>query len=94
MMTSRLPVTVGLIQDAVRGDRSQPLNTTIASIREAAAQGARIICLKELFNAPYFCKSLKQEYFDFAEPIPGPIRRKITSGLRKSSRSLNCGRKE
>jgi len=70
-MTSRPPVTVGLIQDAASGDRSQPLSTTIARIRDAATQGARIICLKELFNAPYFCKSLKQEYFDFAEPIPG-----------------------
>ena len=70
-MTRRPPVTVGLIQDALGGDRSQPLSTTIASIRDAATQGARIICLKELFNAPYFCKSLKQEYFDFAEPIPG-----------------------
>ncbi|MFN8582624.1 MAG: agmatine deiminase family protein [Gemmatimonadaceae bacterium] len=30
------------------------------------------MCLQELFNAPYFCKSLKMEWFDIAEPIPGP----------------------
>ena len=41
-------------------------------MREAAARGAQIICLKELFNAPYFCKSQKCERFDIAEPIPGP----------------------
>ena len=61
-------VTIGLIQDAVTGDQTQTLTATIARIREAAGRGAQIICLKELFNAPYFCKSLKQEYFNFAEP--------------------------
>ena len=30
------------------------------------------MCLKELFNAPYFCKSQKCERFDIAESIPGP----------------------
>jgi N-carbamoylputrescine amidase len=70
-MPSRPPVTIGLIQDSVDGDPMQALASTIARIREAAAQGAQVICLKELFNAPYFCKSLKQEYFNLAEPIPG-----------------------
>jgi N-carbamoylputrescine amidase len=41
-------------------------------IRDAAAKGAQIICLKELFNSRYFAKALKQEYFNLAEPIPGP----------------------
>ena len=68
---SRAPFTVALIQDAVAGDSAQTLAATVARIREAAARGAQIICLKELFNAPYFCKSLKQEYFNLAEPIPG-----------------------
>jgi N-carbamoylputrescine amidase len=67
----RAPFTVALIQDAVTGDPTQSLTATIARIREAASKGAQIICLKELFNAPYFCKSLRQEYFNLAEPIPG-----------------------
>jgi N-carbamoylputrescine amidase len=71
-MPTRPPVTIALIQDAVTGDAAQTQATTIASIREAASKGAQIICLKELFNAPYFCKSLKQEYFGLAETIPGP----------------------
>ncbi len=71
-MSTRPPVTIALVQDAASGDPAQTLATTIGHIREAAAKGARIICLKELFNAPYFCKSLKQEYFNLAEPIPGP----------------------
>ncbi len=67
----RPPFVVALIQDAVTGDPTLSLATTIARIREAASEGAEIICLKELFNAPYFCKSLKHESFDLAEPIPG-----------------------
>jgi N-carbamoylputrescine amidase len=35
-------------------------------------RGAQIVCLKELFNAPYFCKAEDSRRFDLAEPIPGP----------------------
>jgi N-carbamoylputrescine amidase len=71
-------VTVGLIQDAVTGDQSATLADTITRIREAAKRGAQVICLKELFNAPYFCKKLKQEYFNYAEPLPGPTTAEFT----------------
>jgi N-carbamoylputrescine amidase len=71
-MTVSSTFTVGLIQMAVTGDRAATLATAIVRIREAAARGAQIISLQELFNAPYFCKSLKLEHFDIAEPIPGP----------------------
>jgi N-carbamoylputrescine amidase len=70
-MATRPIVTIGLIQDAVAGSPADQLTATIARVRDAAAQGAQIVCLKELFNAPYFCKALRQEYFDYAEPIPG-----------------------
>ena len=66
------PFTVGLIQDSASPDMRATIDASIARIREAAALGAQIICLKELFNAPYFCKSQKSERFDIAEPIPGP----------------------
>ena len=70
-MTSR-PFTVGIIQDSASSDASATVEASITRIRQAAALGAQIICLKELFNAPYFCKSQKCERFDIAEPIPGP----------------------
>jgi len=62
-----VPFTVGIIQDP-----AATVDTAEAGVREAAKRGAQIICLKELFNAPYFCKSQKTERFDLAEPIPGP----------------------
>jgi N-carbamoylputrescine amidase len=70
-MTTR-PFTVGIIQDSASSDMAATLEASVAHVREAAARGAQIICLKELFNAPYFAKSQKFERFDIAEPIPGP----------------------
>jgi N-carbamoylputrescine amidase len=66
------PFTVGIIQDSASDDAAATVAASVERIREAAARGAQVICLKELFNAPYFCKSQKCERFDLAEPIPGP----------------------
>ena len=71
------PFTVGIIQDSASSDTSATLLASVARIREAASRGAQIICLKELFNAPYFCKSQKTERFDIAETIPGPTTKKM-----------------
>ena len=68
----RSPFTVAIIQDAASDDAAATVAATVERVRDAAARGAQIICLKELFNAPYFCKSQKCERFDLAEPIPGP----------------------
>src|SRR5438874_10464160 len=64
--------TVGLIQESVANDVQKNVERAVARVREAADRGAQIVCLQELFNAPYFCKSQKHERFDLAEPIPGP----------------------
>lgn len=66
------PVTIGLIQEAVTSDIAANVERAVERVREAAGRGAQIICLQELFNAPYFCKAQKAERFDIAEPIPGP----------------------
>ncbi len=44
----------------------------MARIREAAARGARLICLPELFRTRYFCQREDASFFDLAEPVPGP----------------------
>src|SRR3954462_973263 len=69
---SHQPFTVGIIQDAASNDTKANVELSIQRVREAAQRGAQIICLKELFNAPYFCKSQQCERFDIAEAIPGP----------------------
>jgi N-carbamoylputrescine amidase len=69
---SNAPFTIGIIQDHATGDRQENLARAERLVRDAAARGAQIICLKELFDALYFCKSQQSDRFDLAEPIPGP----------------------
>jgi N-carbamoylputrescine amidase len=69
---SAAPFTVGLIQDSASIDAGAAVDATVDRVREAARRGAQIVCLKELFNAPYFCKKQVASQFDLAEPIPGP----------------------
>jgi N-carbamoylputrescine amidase len=66
------PFTLGLIQQAVQPTAEATVADAERGIRDAASRGAQIICLQELFNAPYFCKVTDAERFDLAEPIPGP----------------------
>jgi N-carbamoylputrescine amidase len=73
-MLSNMPdkLSIGLVQRRCSLDPEENLAGTIAAIREAAARGARIICLEELFRSQYFCREENHDYFDLAEPIPGP----------------------
>ena len=63
---------IGLIQMTSHNNSGQNLQAAIDSIREAAAKGAQIICLPELFLSNYFCQSENPKNFVLAEPIPGP----------------------
>jgi N-carbamoylputrescine amidase len=66
------PFSIGIIQDRADSDPAANLARATRLVREAAGRGAQIICLKELFNAPYFCKAQHADRFDLAEPLPGP----------------------
>ena len=63
---------MGLIQETASEDRDANVRKAVERAREAASRGAQVICLQELFNAPYFCKTQRTDRFDIAEPIPGP----------------------
>lgn len=63
---------VAIIQQACSEQRQESLKRSIEGIREAGAQGARLILLPELHAGPYFCQTEDTRYFDLAEPIPGP----------------------
>jgi N-carbamoylputrescine amidase len=70
-------VTVGLIQTACSAEPKANLDRTIAAIKRAAKAGAKIICTQELFRSQYFCQSENHDYFQLAEPIPGPTTKKL-----------------
>jgi N-carbamoylputrescine amidase len=69
---STAPFTIGLVQEAVAASKHETVERHARAIREAAGRGAQIVCLQELFDAPYFCKVTDAERFDLAESIPGP----------------------
>ena len=53
-------------------DKSSNVSKTIEKISDAAAKGAQIICLQELFTSLYFCDIEDHDNFLLAEAIPGP----------------------
>ncbi len=63
---------IALIQAKAPENRRTGLETAIVKIRQAAGQGARVVCLQELFLTPYFCQTQNPANFDLAEPVPGP----------------------
>jgi len=65
-------VKVGLVQMSCTANKEQNLQKAIAKVREAAQQGAQIVCLQELFTSLYFCDEENYDNFALAEAIPGP----------------------
>jgi N-carbamoylputrescine amidase len=63
---------LGLIQMRCSINRDENLDRAEAMVREAAARGAKVICLPEIFSSIYFCQVEDHRYFELAEPIPGP----------------------
>lgn len=47
------------------------------AVREAAANGAQIICTQEMCTTLYFCRTQDCAAFDLAEPMPGPWTEKL-----------------
>lgn len=59
-------VTVAATQIACSWDRDETLNKAEKIVRDAAAAGANVILLQELFETPYFCQTHKYEYLHLA----------------------------
>jgi N-carbamoylputrescine amidase len=62
-------VKLGLVQTSCGDDLEANLNKTLGRVRQAASQGASIVCLQELFKSRYFCQVVDNRLFDLAEPV-------------------------
>src|ERR1022692_4524458 len=65
-------VRAALVQTKWTGDKQSMIESNVALAREAASQGAQVLCFQELFYGPYFCQVQDPEYFSYTESIPGP----------------------
>ena len=71
--SSSTPFRIGLIQITCSSDVADNTTRTIDRIRAAAAKGAQVICLQELFYSLYLCQDENPDMFDLAIEIPGPL---------------------
>ena len=62
-------VTVAATQSACTWDIPANLDTAERLVREAAARGAQLVLLQELFATPYFCITQEARHFDLAAPV-------------------------
>ncbi|MDR8391097.1 carbon-nitrogen hydrolase [Aliifodinibius sp. S!AR15-10] len=64
-------VCLGLIQHSCNANPSDNVEKAISLVKRAAKKGAQIVFLQELFNTTYFCQTVDDTHFSWAEPIPG-----------------------
>ncbi|MCB0403358.1 MAG: carbon-nitrogen hydrolase [Bdellovibrionales bacterium] len=62
---------VALLQTVPGPDAEENLLRACSRVEDAAQQGAKLICLPELFLSPYFCQVEDDKLFDLAEAVPG-----------------------
>jgi N-carbamoylputrescine amidase len=72
-------VTLGLVQSRCGDDPEANMRTALDGVRQAAARGAQIVCLQELFRSQYFCQVEDHRFFELAEPIPGPSTERLSA---------------
>ncbi|KUL29983.1 nitrilase-related carbon-nitrogen hydrolase [Actinoplanes awajinensis] len=65
-------VRAALVQTNWTGDKESMIKAHEDYARDAAAQGAKVICFQELFYGPYFCQVQDAAFYEYAEAIPGP----------------------
>jgi N-carbamoylputrescine amidase len=83
-------VKIAGVQFAGNVDKEVNVQTAIRLVRQAARQGTRIVCLPELFSTMYFCVERRPEYFEWAEPIPGPTIERMADVARETQTVLVC----
>ncbi|MDP5291208.1 N-carbamoylputrescine amidase [Oceanimonas sp. CHS3-5] len=62
-------VTVAATQMACSWNRDENIARAEKLVRQAAGQGAQIILIQELFEAPYFCIDQSPEHFALAQEV-------------------------
>jgi N-carbamoylputrescine amidase len=78
-------VRAAIVQTEWTGDKDSMIKKNADYAREAAEQGAQVMCFQELFYGPYFCQVQENEHFDYAEPIPDGPTTKLMQDLAKET---------
>src|SRR6266511_2757708 len=76
-MTNRSKTRIALIQMRSGPEPEKNFSRAIKFIRDAAAKGAQIVCLPELFRSQYFCQTEDHKNFDLGFQAWPTMRGKI-----------------
>lgn len=76
-------ITVALLQMSCVASKQANVDKALARIAEAAAAGAQVVCLQELFAGQYPCQSEDHARFADAEPILGPTSEALADAARR-----------
>ena len=67
-----------LLQATYTGDQESMIQKHEEYARQAAEQGAQIMCFQELFYGPYFCQEQDAKWYNLTESIPdGPTTKRM-----------------
>ncbi|HHJ14810.1 MAG TPA: carbon-nitrogen hydrolase [Gammaproteobacteria bacterium] len=69
---NRRILQLAAVQMQARAASEDNLTQIERQLRQAAANGARLVLLQELHNTRYFCQRENPDHFDLAESVPGP----------------------
>ncbi len=78
-------VRAALVQTKWTGDKESMIEASFSLAKEAAAQGAQVLCFQELFYGPYFCQVQDRAHYAYAEPVPGPTTERVAALAKESS---------
>jgi beta-ureidopropionase len=79
-------IRAAVLQTEWTGDKASMIDRHEEQARDAAAQGAQVICFQELFYGPYFCQVQDPVYYEYTEEIPnGPTTERFQSVARELS---------
>ncbi|HXY41515.1 MAG TPA: carbon-nitrogen hydrolase [Vicinamibacteria bacterium] len=75
---------VGLVQMAMAPDPAENLAKAVAAVGQAAARGAQVVCLPEMYRTRYFCQTEDHAHFALAEEVPGPSTEALGQAARRA----------
>ena len=62
-----------LATEPLAAQKKAMIEKHLGLIRQAAADGAQVVCLQEIFNGPYFCAEQSVKWYETTERVPdGP----------------------
>ncbi len=64
-------VSLAALQFSCSWDRDENIGTADRLLRQAAALGAQVVLIPELFESPYFCAVQNSRFYELAQPLNG-----------------------